>query len=196
VTPGWPEGILECFQSSPHIGIVGPLSNNATYQSVPERYGTDGDWAINELPRGWDASRMARIVAEVSERKFPRAGFVNGFCYVIRRQVIDAIGLLDEKTFPKGYGEENDYSLRAARAGFELAIADQAYVWHVGSRSYSHAKRLELSQGARGLLASKHSEEEILRKTSALHGDPDLAALRERLARRLGEGAAGGEGSP
>ena len=36
---------------------------------------------------------------------------------------------MDEENFPVGYGEENDYCIRASDAGFRLAIADDAYVF-------------------------------------------------------------------
>ena len=56
---------------------------------------------------------------------------------------------MDEENFPIGYGEENDYCIRAADAGFTLAIADDAYVFHAKSKSFGHSRRKELSkQGA------------------------------------------------
>ena len=40
-----------------------------------------------------------------------------------RRELIQAIGIFDEERFGRGFGEENDYCLRAARAGFRAVIA-------------------------------------------------------------------------
>lgn len=185
VTESWFEGLKECFESSEHIGIVGPLSNAASYQSVPERFSQAGDWEINQLPPGWNIEKMARLVAAVSRRRFPRVPFVNGFCFAIRRSVIEAIGYLDEETFPRGYGEENDYCLRAAEVGFELAIADHVYVHHAMSKSYSHETRLELSKDARAAIEAKHDHDQIRRKVEELRAQPDLEAARQKIAQAL-----------
>ena len=46
----WLEGLLECMASDDKIGIVGPLSNAATWQSVPERVDKSGGWAVKRTP--------------------------------------------------------------------------------------------------------------------------------------------------
>ena len=126
-------------ESDPRIGLVGPLSNTASWQSIPDVRLPDGEWAENPLGEGTTPEDMARSVARYSGRLYPRLPFLNGFCLLIRRQVIDELGRFDEVTFGRGYGEENDYCLRAAKAGWQLAVADDVYVYHRQSRSYSHA---------------------------------------------------------
>ena len=79
VAPGWLEALVECGQSDPRIGVLGPLSNAASFQSVPERRTPGGDWAVNSLPVGFSVEDMARLVSRLSEREFPRVPFVNGF---------------------------------------------------------------------------------------------------------------------
>ena len=44
------------------------------------------------------------------------------------------ISYMDEINFPTGYGEENDYCLRAIE-GFSLAVADNLYVYHSKSKA-------------------------------------------------------------
>ena len=58
-----------------------------------------------------------------------------GFCLLIRRELIDAIGLLDEQ-FGIGCFEDDDYCLRAIAAGFRAVIAGDAFVHHFGSRTF------------------------------------------------------------
>jgi hypothetical protein len=72
----WLNNIVECAESDPSIGIVGPLSNAASWQSVPERFDKKGDWAVNELENGLDVNQMAEIVYQVSQKRFPRVDFV------------------------------------------------------------------------------------------------------------------------
>jgi GT2 family glycosyltransferase/glycosyltransferase involved in cell wall biosynthesis/polysaccharide pyruvyl transferase WcaK-like protein len=178
VPPLWLDRLVECAQSDSRIGIVGPLSNAASYQSVPERFDSSGDWAVNPLPFGWDIDQVAAAVADISDRTFPRVPFVNGFCYAITRAVIEAIGYFDEENFPDGYGEENEYSLRAADAGFELAIADHAYVYHAKSRSYSHERRRELGKAGRSVLLGKYGTERLEAGQALLRDEPTLAKMR------------------
>ena len=75
--------------------------------------------------------------------------------------MIDAVGLLDEERFPSGYCEENDYSQRAREAGFELAVADDAYVHHAKSRSFGPDGRAELARRNYETFLDKHGRGEI-----------------------------------
>lgn len=156
-TRGWLKGLVRCINSGPKIGIVGPLSNAASWQNVPDLYDVTGAFAVNELPSFMSPDDMAGMVAMVSKRTYPATPFVNGFCFMIKRQVIDAIGFMDDENFPIGYGEENDYCIRAGDAGFMLAIADDTYVFHAKSRSFGHERRKALSQQGGETLNRKHT---------------------------------------
>ncbi len=184
----WLKGLLECGESDPSVGIVGPLSNAASWQSVPERFDAGGDWAVNELKKGLDVNQMAEVVYQVSEKRFPRVDFVNGFCFAIKRSVLDAVGLLDEESFPEGYGEENDYCLRAVDAGFDLAIADQVYVFHAKSKSYNHERRRILSKKGGNALKQKHGESRIKKGVERLKTSVELEDVRERIRHYLNSG--------
>lgn len=157
VTNGWLDGMIRCMNSNPEFGIVGPLSNAASSQNVPSLYDVNGNFAINELPTNIDPDDMAYIIARKSQRLYPLIPFVNGFCFMIKREVINQIGYMDHESFPIGYGEENDYCIRALDAGFLLAIADDAYVYHAKSKSFGHDKRALLSEQGAQQIIRKHS---------------------------------------
>jgi predicted O-methyltransferase YrrM/glycosyltransferase involved in cell wall biosynthesis len=184
VTPGWIERLMACGESDPSIGIIGPISNAAGWQSVPERYSRDGDWAVNELPLS-SLDRISSIFSILHIPQYPRVPLVNGFCFGVKSTVIDAIGLLDEKLFPNGYGEENDYCLRAGKAGFSGAIADDCYLFHAKSKSYSHETRRELSGQAQLILRQKYGAE-VEKATTVLRNSPQLAKARSVFARVVG----------
>jgi GT2 family glycosyltransferase/glycosyltransferase involved in cell wall biosynthesis len=186
VTPGWLEKILECGESDSKIGVIGPLSNSASWQSIPELYDrTVGDWATNPLPKGWTPSDMAEVVASISDSRFPRVPLINGFCYAIKREVIDAIGYFDEESFPQGFAEENDYSLRVTDAGFVLAIADHAFVYHAKSRSYTDERRRALSKQTMVVLREKHSGKRIDDSVTYMRQEPILEEMRQRIRLRI-----------
>ncbi|RLT39122.1 MAG: glycosyltransferase, partial [Chloroflexi bacterium] len=179
VTPGWLDRLIACAESDSNIGIVGPLSNTASYQSIPA-LSAGGDWAENPLPAGYDVDRWAEEIAARSPRLYPAMPLLNGFCLLIRRAVIEAIGYFDEDAFGAGYGEENDYCLRARAAGWGLALADDAYVFHAQSRSYSHSRRLELSERAARILTERYGRAPIAAAEEALRNGPLLLGIRAR----------------
>ena len=177
----WVDRLLECGESSSRIGIIGPLSNAASWQSVPKRFDENGDWAVNSLPDGYSVDEMAQMIAEMSEKRYPRVPFINGFCFVIKREVINVIGYLDEDKFPMGFGEENDYCLRAIKTNFELAVADHAYVYHAKSMSYSHDKRKALSKIGGDILVKKHGRKRISDNIKKLRDESTLELMRKKI---------------
>lgn len=46
-----------------------------------------------------------------SKHRYLQVQVLNGFCFMISRELIEVIGYLDEETFPRGYGEEVYLSL-------------------------------------------------------------------------------------
>ena len=183
----WVESLLHCLQSDDRLGIVGPLSNAASWQSIPERFAEDGGWEVNDLPGGYNVDEYGELVHRLSEQAFPRVEFLNGFCLLMRRKVIEAIGYLDEDAFPQGYGEENDYCIRARDAGFELAIADHCFVYHAKSRSFGTQARDRLAEEGRKALWHKHDKIVVERGTQALKENPDLARVRSKLSSFLAQ---------
>jgi GT2 family glycosyltransferase/glycosyltransferase involved in cell wall biosynthesis len=156
VTAWWLDGLLRCLMSDERLGIVGPLSNAARWQNVPGLYDADGGFAINTLPEGTSPEDMADIVRFASARIRPRSTFLNGFCVMIRRTVLDAVGYMDEATFPFGFGQQDDFCIRAQDAGFTLAIADAVYVYRARSQRIGLAERTALSKVASQGLRDKH----------------------------------------
>jgi GT2 family glycosyltransferase len=179
VTPGWLDRLIACAASDPRIGLVGPLSNTASWQSIPD-IEDHGDWAANPLPPGISAADMGALLEAHSARLYPRVPLLNGFCLLIRRAVIDAIGPFDEETFGPGYGEEDDLALRARKAGWSLAIADDTYVYHAQSRSYTSEARQRLASAAGQRLAAKHGQSLIDQSVAHCLHDRVLQGIRAR----------------
>ena len=95
-------------------------------------------------------------------RQVPWVEFV---CPIIHRDVIEAIGLLDEE-MPKGWGVELDYCHRAKKAGFNTYLVQDIAIYHYGHKSqtdhgeYSHYANIEMN----GRLREKYGDnwQEIL----------------------------------
>ncbi len=181
VSAGWLSKLIAHGEARPAIGVIGPLSNAASHQSVPVvRDG--GGWAANALPDWLTVDGMGLILERGAPRTDTRLAFLNGFCYAIKRGVIDAVGPLDEERFAGGYCEENDYSQRARAQGYELAVADDAYVHHAKSRSYGPDGRAVLAGRNYEAFLEKHGRSEIEGLVSAMEADRRLEAVQAAVA--------------
>lgn len=179
----WAQKIAASFAENPDIGLFGPLSNAASWQSVPHRSDPRGGWAVNALPEGIDVDAMDAMVEAASPRDLPliRVPLVNGFCYCIRKSVIDKVGYLDEKSFPRGFGEEDDYCFRIAEAGFGIAILPKLYVFHAKSKSYGVEGRKAIVKKSAIALKEKHSEARLQRSVGDMKVNPYIDTMRQRI---------------
>ncbi len=179
VGPEWLDRLYFAITSNAQYGVAGPFSNTASWQSIP-KLEDNGDWATNPLPDGMGVEKMSRLIAKYSGMVRPEAKLLNGFCMMIRRAVISDIGHFDEDRFGEGYGEEDDFNLRARKAGWKLVIADDVYIYHAQSKSYSHELRHRLSQGAGEKLREKHGVGIISDSVQYMHPNRVIEGIRAR----------------
>jgi GT2 family glycosyltransferase/glycosyltransferase involved in cell wall biosynthesis len=143
VTKGFLEEMVRVLRAEKSICAVSPRSNNATIWSVP----VDGRLA-NRPSRAYKCYK--KLKAQISEKYI--APTAHGFCMLIRRSVIDELGLFDE-IYGAGYGEENDFTMRAQKKGYKCATANRAFVFHYESRSFGSEQRaVKIKQNTKILL--------------------------------------------
>ncbi|MFA6954559.1 MAG: glycosyltransferase [Thermoanaerobaculia bacterium] len=183
VTARWLEKLVDAAYSSADVGTVTPLSNNATICSVPRGF------EENLLPTGHDVASFAALVERVSARAYPRIPSGVGVCFYVRRALIDDIGVFDEERFGLGYGEENDFCLRALERGWLNVADDATFIYHAGHRSFGAARERLERLGAAAL--RKRHPRYIATIAEAMRNDP-LSEARERISLSLGlpDGAA------
>ncbi|HEV7766182.1 MAG TPA: glycosyltransferase [Thermoanaerobaculia bacterium] len=145
VTPRWLEKMIDAATSNEKVGTVTPFSNNATLCSVPQPF------EENLLPSGYDVNAFAALIERVSAREYPRIPTGVGFCMFIRRALLDEIGLFDEEHFGHGYGEENDFCVRASQRGWQHLLDDATFVYHAGKRSFRAEAQEHQRRGAAAL---------------------------------------------
>lgn len=177
--------LVACGEQFSQIGIVGPLSNAASWQTVPRLVGPDGKFMVNELPPGLSVSDMDRLCERESTGVPLFAPLINGFCLAIRRSLFEHVGLFDEKLFPMGYGEEDDFCLRAGEAGYMGAIATDAYIFHSKSASFTPERRVLLVEEGARALRTRHSPELIAASVNMLKRNPELERMRKRIEEKL-----------
>ncbi len=146
VTPGWLDQMLACVDNDARIGTVTPFSNNATICSLPD---FSRAWPV---PAQAERERIATALAATPDEPIDLPTGV-GFCMLISAACRALVGPFDIENFPRGYGEENDFCMRAAAAGFRNVLCPNAYVAHEGGVSFSDATQALMKVGGERLLA-------------------------------------------
>jgi len=125
VTRGWLSRLLHHLDT-PDVSMVGPVTN----------------WAGNEARIEVDYTSVANLerFAEVYAREHRGRTFeipmLAMYCVALRRSLLDRIGMLDER-FGIGLFEDDDFALRARRAGGKLICAEDVFVHHWGQATFS-----------------------------------------------------------
>ncbi|GBR71135.1 glycosyltransferase [Gluconobacter kanchanaburiensis] len=147
VPAGWVERLrARLIQSD--TGTVTPFSNDATIMSYPS---VDRS---NPVPSLREMRAMDRLCRDVCGDGAGTGGdrielpTAHGFCMAISADCLLEVGLFREDIFAQGYGEENDFCLRASAKGFRHLAAPELFVAHVGSASFGGARK---ALGARNL---------------------------------------------
>jgi len=125
VSRGWLTNLKRALYSAPDIGIVGPVTNYASgRQQVETSYGS--------IEAFHHAAEKASLEGAA---KWTETMRLVGLCFLFKREVLDRVGLLDER-FSPGHYEDDDYCYRARMHGYRLLIAGDTLVHHEGSASF------------------------------------------------------------
>jgi GT2 family glycosyltransferase len=178
VSRGWLDRLRDCMASDPRIASATPLSNNAEIASFPHTL------VANPVPPDPDAIAAAAAGLAPTYPDIPTAV---GFCVWLRRRALDSVGLFDQATFGRGYGEENDWCMRAAGHGWRHVLCDGAYVVHQGGASFAAEGILPNGDQLARLVGRYPHYNALI--ADFIQRDP-LAPLRRALADRLGPAGA------
>ncbi len=143
----WLDRLLAALRT-PRTATATPLSNAATILSYPATL------CENRLPADLDIAQWDRLCAATD---FPPVEIPTGvgFCMAVRRACLDQVGAFDQERFGRGYGEENDFCLRAAAAGWRHVAATSLFVWHRGGTSFGE-ERDALVEAAQATIETLH----------------------------------------
>jgi GT2 family glycosyltransferase len=119
--------LVKAAESDENIGIAGPKIYFYSDPQVIWSAGTRRDIFMRSKHIGYgekDAGQYSEV-KDVAE--------VTGCAMLIRRRVIEKIGMLNEDYFRTG--EDTEFCLRARRAGFRIVFAPGSRMWHKVSMS-------------------------------------------------------------
>jgi len=170
VTTGWLERMSQCLESDRSIATATPWSNNGEIVSIP-------DFCYPNLPPP-NPDTVATVIESCGKPGYPDMPTAVGFCMAVSLRAIKQIGLFDEVTFGRGYGEENDFCQRAEKAGYRNVLCDDAYVVHHGGASF---QPLGLKPGETSMqrLLAKHPDYQ--QKVAEFIAADPLAARRQEI---------------
>lgn len=123
------ERIIKCFESDSNIGVASPIASHSCRYYIAK-------------PLNMAFEDVDNKILETNTPKYPAIPSAEGFCFCIRKEVIEKIGMLD-LAYGKGYCEEVDFSYRAIKAGFRCALIDNMYVYHRRNCSFGAEQRKE-----------------------------------------------------
>ncbi|HRR39710.1 MAG TPA: glycosyltransferase family 2 protein [Syntrophales bacterium] len=128
VAPDFLDALLETAEMTPDAGIVGPKIYYFDESRKVWFAGAHFDYETCILTTPGSDRMDDGSISEPTE-----SDYITGCALLIKRQVVERIGLLDERFFL--YWEDVDWGLRAKKAGFENIIVPQSRIWHKVSAS-------------------------------------------------------------
>jgi GT2 family glycosyltransferase/glycosyltransferase involved in cell wall biosynthesis len=144
VPKGWLRRLAAQAYAQPRVASVSPFSNNATICGYPDDRG-------GAMAFGHDVATLDDLCQTVNAARSIAVPTTVGFCMYIRRAALDAVGAFNAERFREGYGEENDFCLRATAKGWTHRLACDSFVYHQGQVSFGD-RRDQLAQRAQALL--------------------------------------------
>jgi GT2 family glycosyltransferase len=137
ILPNALTNLVAFMDNHKEVGICGPkvLNRDLTLQK-PCRRGESTPWAVisyfTGLAKLFPNNKLfgQYLMSYIDEDEIHTVAGVAGSCMLIRRQVVDQIGFLDERFF--AYQEDADYCLRARKAEWKVYYMPEAQIIHYG----------------------------------------------------------------
>lgn len=193
VCDGWLDRIAACARAADRVASVSPFSNNATICSYPLFARS------NLLPAGARVAALDALFARENAGGSVEIPTTVGFCMFIARRALDEVGYFDEEAFGSGYGEEVDFCMRAARAGYRHLLCADTFVFHEGEVSFGDSGA-ERRTRAQAIVDSRYPEFQPRVREFVLADPPrpfrrrvDIARLAASPRPRVLHASAGGD---
>ncbi len=170
VTPGWAERMVVKAQEDEKIGIVAPklLQFNGLIDSTGHDY-TEWPYLIADRGAGEADHGQYDRMTELTSSNFG--------CVLIKRSVLEDVGLLDERFFV--YFEDVEYCHRARKMGWRVVYEPQSIVYHQRHGS-GHNKWMDESRRYMPYILRKYYPRRELAKWYVRKSEATIAGLKNR----------------
>jgi len=195
VLDGALDRLVEFMDANPQAGVVGSsLLNGDGSRQLAFAY------FPHPLIEGWWPS-VSKLPALLKPKARPfEVDSVSGAAMVVRREVVEQVGVLDT-AFDPIYSEEIDWCYRIRRAGWRIYTLPQAQIVHYGSQTMNRAvpHKYELLLSHKMLFFRKHAGSMAVRLYRialiistfskllwwTISKDPDKKQLHSHLLKRI-----------
>ena len=143
--PGAVSRLAQAAYSAGDIGSITPLTNDGTILSYPH---IDRD---NDVPDLSQTTRLDHACQAANQDALIDIPTAVGFCMYMRHDCLAEVGGFRADVFAQGYGEENDWCLRASHLGWRHVAATGVFVGHVGGQSFGAVKPYLIARNMRML---------------------------------------------
>ncbi len=150
VPEGWLDRLMRPMYDSKKVASTTPFTNSGTIFSFPNFL------KDNPIFKKLTVNEIDSYFRKIKIKKDITVPTGMGFCMGFNKSVVDEIGMFDEETFIKGYGEENDWSQRAQKAGYRNIIVPNLFVYHKHGGSFSSSEKEDLIKENLVKLNRKH----------------------------------------
>jgi N-acetylglucosaminyl-diphospho-decaprenol L-rhamnosyltransferase len=136
VRPGALQALVDFMNSHPDVGIAGSRLEDP--DGTPQRSAFRFHTVLSELDDGLRLGIVSKLlenwsVAPLVPEQACQTDWVAGASMIVRRQVFEQVGLMDEGYFM--YYEETDFCLQAKKAGWSCWYVPQSRVIHLVGQS-------------------------------------------------------------
>ena len=129
VDPEFLGELVTVAEGDEKIGIVGPKIYYYKYNGRKDVIWFAGGKVLRRI--GQPFHDGLHEIDKGQYDKMKNVGFITGCALLIKKEVIDKIGLLDIDYF--AYFEDLDYNIKASKTGYSIVYSPKAKVWHKGS---------------------------------------------------------------
>lgn len=130
VSGNWITRLRNAAYFNKQIATSIPFTNRGTLASYPKFQFTNPIVNVKEVDE----------IAKFSPLNPISLPTTIGFAMLMKREALDDVGLFDTHAYGKGYGEENDWSMRARIRGWLDVLAPNVYVTHKEGQTYKSAR--------------------------------------------------------
>lgn len=138
--------LVNVAESAEEIGVVGPKIYYYREPQIIQTTGVSIDYytgrtiQINNLKRDEEIDIF-------NDNSLLDVDYVYGACFLIKRKVIEEVGLLDPIYFL--YGEETDWCIRIRKSGYSILCVLKSKIWHKSMASSSKVNKFSIYYPAR-----------------------------------------------
>jgi len=166
VDPSFLKKLIEAGESDKKIGILGPV----IYKYSSTNPGQEIHFAGGKI--NWlftKGKHITNLCPKSQIINLKKTDYITGCCMLVKREVIEKIGLIPEEYFL--YFEDVEWCLKARKKGFKCILVPTSKIWHKVSRNASEGSFSYIYYHTRnGLLLSKRNAPFFIKTLAYLNG--------------------------